>query len=84
MQDCEKFLEVFFNLSFDLKDLIGLVEVQTDNVLIQAQALLASYPILWAVIGIAIWGIIKKAVKLIVLACVVGAIWLFMRGTLPT
>lgn len=84
MQDCEKFLEVFFNLSFDLKDLIGLVEVQTDNVLIQAQALLASYPILWAAIGIVIWGIVKKAVKLIVLACVVGAIWLFMRGTLPT
>lgn len=70
-------------MSFDLSQLIGLVEVQTDNVLVQLQALLATYPVLWAAIGIIVWGIVKKAVKLVILAVAIGAIWLYVRGTLP-
>lgn len=74
---------MYFSLSFDLSQLIGLVEVQTDNVLVQLQALLATYPVLWAAIGIIVWGIVKKAVKLVILAVAIGAIWLYVRGTLP-
>lgn len=69
-------------MSSELMNLLGVVQVNADSALAQAQAWLASYPVILALIAIMAVGVVKKIVNMILVCGVLALAWFVLRGYL--
>lgn len=63
-------------------NLLGVIQVNSDSVIEQIQAWLASYPILVAVGAIVVLSMVKKLISFAILGVVLLVIWCVLRGSL--